>query len=385
MTLALGLVAGFCFFVWLVFFKLRWLKWSIPWAVVSAFFLVHALFIFFIGLRFITPASTEATVVQHTIQLIPRLNEPTLVTAVLVEPNTPVKKGQPLFQFDRRPYEAHVRQLEAQVAATEQNLKVLKANVDLATEKEAHTKATLAFQNYWLGVQQDLGKKGVIPTDQVQLVIEQQKLAQAAFDEAVAGTVVARAQSQSEIGGVNTTVAAVQVQLDLARFYLDNTTMVAPEDGRIVNLQVRPGMVSGDFRLGAIASFICDDGRYLLASYFQESLKFVKDGQPVEVALNLYPGQIFKAKVKSIWKANGDGQLLPSGNLPKFEPRPPTVPQNQYAVAIAFDDTDQWKFPIGAEGEAAIYTSGMTGSWAALRRIGIRTTSWFNFLYPLPF
>jgi multidrug resistance efflux pump len=180
----------------------------------------------------------------------------------------------------------------------------------------------------------------VIPTDQVQLVIEQQKLAQAAYDESVAGTVVARAQAQSEIGGVNTAVAAVQAQLDLARFYLDNTTMVAPEDGRIVNLQVRPGMVSGDFRLGAIASFICDDGRYLLASYFQESLKDVKYDQPVEVALNLYPGQIFKAKVKSIWKANGDGQLLPSGNLPKFEPRPPTVPQNQYAVAIVFDDTD---------------------------------------------
>jgi hypothetical protein len=77
-------------------------------------------------------------------------------------------------------------------------------------------------------------------------------------------------------------------------------------------------MVSGDFRLGAIASFICDDGRYLLASYFQENLKYVKDDQPVEVALNLYPGQIFKAKVKSIWKANGDGQLLPSGTLPKL-------------------------------------------------------------------
>ena len=385
MTLAIGLIVAFCFFVWLVFFKLRWLKWSIPWAVVSAFFLVHALLIFFIGLRFVTPASTQATVIQHTIQLVPRLNEPTLVTAVLVEPNTPVKKGQPLFQFDRRPYEAQVHQFEAQLAAAVQNVKVLKANVDLATEKEAHAKANLNFQNYWLGVQQDLGKKGVIPTDQVQLSIEQQKLAQAAYDEAAADTVVARVQEQSEIGGVNTTVAAVQGQLDLARFYLDNTTMVAPEDGRIVNLQVRPGMVAGDIRFGAIASFICDEGRYLLASYFQESLKYVQDGQPVEVAMNLYPGQIFRAKVKSIWKANGDGQLLPSGTLPKFEPRPPTVPQNQYAVAIVFDETDQAKFSIGAEGKAAIYTSGMTGSWAALRRIGIRTTSWFNFLYPMPF
>ena len=385
MTLAIGLIVAFVFIVWLVFFKFRWLQWSIAWAIVSLFVLVHALLIFFIGLRFVTPASTQATMIQHTIQLIPRLTEPTLVTAVLVEPNVTVKRGTPLFQFDRRTYESKVHQLEAQLAAAVQNVKVLKANVDLANEKEAHAKATLAFQNYWLGVQQDLGKKGVIPTDQVQLSVEQQKLAQAAFDEAVADSVVARAQAQSDIGGVNTTVAAVQAELDLARFYLDNTTLVAPEDGRIVNLQVRPGMVAGDIRFGAIASFVCDSDRYLLASYFQESLKYVKEGQAVEVALNLYPGQIFRGKVKSIWKANGDGQLLPSGTLPKFEPRPPTVPQNQYAVAIVFDNADQFLFPIGAQGEAAIYTSGMTGSWAALRRIGIRTTSWANFLYPMPF
>ena len=105
----------------------------------------------------------------------------------------------------------------------------------------------------------------------------------------------------------------------------------------------------------------------------------------MEVAMNIHPGQIFRAKVKSIWKANGDGQLLPSGSLPKFEPRPPTVPQNQFAIAIVFEEAEQSKFPIGAQGTAAIYTSGMSGSWAALRRVAIRTTSWANFLYPMPF
>jgi multidrug resistance efflux pump len=51
--------------------------------------------------------------------------------------------------------------------------------------------------------------------------------------------------------------------------------MVAPEDGRIINLQVRPGMVSGEYRIGAIASFICEADRFLLANFNQESLKFV--------------------------------------------------------------------------------------------------------------
>ena len=117
---------------------------------------------------------------------------------------------------------------------------------------------------------------------------------------------------------MNTTVAATQAELDQARFYLDNTLMVAPEDGYIINLQVRPGMVAGDIRFGAIASFICDANRFVLANYFQENLKYVKPGQPVEVALDLYPGQIWPGKVEAIWQGSGAGQMLPSGSLPSF-------------------------------------------------------------------
>jgi len=184
---------------------------------------------------------------------------------------------------------------------------------------------------------------------------------------------------------VNTGVAAVEAELAQARFYLDNTTLVAPEDGRIINLQVRPGMVAGDLRIGAIATFICDADRYLLATFNQESLKFVTIGQPVEIALDLYPGQIFRAKVEAIWKGSGEGQMLPSGVLPTFQPPPPKVPQGQYAVKIRFDAADQSQFPIGAQGAAAIYTGGLRGGWAAMRRIVIRAYSWMNFLYPLPF
>ena len=99
---------------WLVFFKFKLLRLRPAWGFVSAFFVLHLLLIFMIGLRFVTPNSTNATVVQRTIQLIPRLPEPTLVTAVLVEDNVPVKKDQPLFQFDRRPYEYKVEQIQAQ-------------------------------------------------------------------------------------------------------------------------------------------------------------------------------------------------------------------------------------------------------------------------------
>ena|GEM_PF-6301207 len=111
-------------------------------------FVLHLLLIFVIGLRFVTPQSANATIVQHTIQLIPRLPDPALVTGVLVEDNTEVKKGQPLFQFDRRPYEYKVAQIEAQVAQAKQNVNVLSADVDVATHKAELTLAQLTYERY---------------------------------------------------------------------------------------------------------------------------------------------------------------------------------------------------------------------------------------------
>ena len=157
--------------------------------------------------------------------------------------------------------------------------------------------------------------------------------------------------------------------------------MVAPEDGYVINLQVRPGMVAGDVRFGAIATFIADEGRYVLAKYFQENLKYVKPGQPVELAMDLYPGQIFKGTVQAIWQGSGRGQMLPSGVLPDFKYVPSELPQGQFAVAITLDVPDQKMFPLGTQGRAAIYTN-LSSGFTALRKIAIRTYSWFNWIYP---
>jgi multidrug resistance efflux pump len=297
----------------------------------------------------------------------------------------PVKKGQPLFQFDRRPYEYKVQQLEAQLAEAKQNVLVLQANVEAATQTATRAKVQLNYQQYQKGIFDKLAKQQAVREEDVVQRATSVSSAQATTDEALAELEVARLKYKSEIDGVNTAVASMEAQLRQAQYYLDNTTLVAPEDGRIINLQVRPGMVSGIFRIGGIAALITEADRYVLATYFQENLKYVKPGQPVEVAFDLYPGQIFAGKVDSIWRGNGVGQYLPSDEIPKFQQPPPTVPQGQYAVKIVLDNADQSKFPIGAQGTAAIYTSGETGAWAALRKISIRAHSWFNWLYPINF
>jgi multidrug resistance efflux pump len=381
MIAALLITAGFVVVFWLVFFRFKLIRLSIAWCVVSSLFLLHLLLVFLVGIRFVAPYSTDVTVIQQTIQLLPRLPDPTLVTAVLVQPNVPVKKGQPLFQFDRRPYEYKVRQLEAELARARQDVQVLKAELEASQAKVVKTQSELVYATYQLKLCGNLASKGAGPEEDVQKWSAQVKTDEAEIKEAQAEVQRARLRYTSEIGGVNTTVAALQGELDLARFYLNNTTLVAPEDGHIINLQVRPGMVAGDVRVGAIASFICDADRYVLASFYQENLKYVKVGQPVEVAMNLFPGQIFRGKVDGIWRGSGQGQYLPSGVLPTFQAPAPDVPRGRYAVRINMEE-DASRFTIGAQGAAAIYTGG--GGFAALRRVVIRIYSWLNWLYPIP-
>ncbi|WP_193164427.1 HlyD family secretion protein [Microbulbifer hainanensis] len=379
----LGFVLLFVYIVavWLTFFKFKWMKFNIVWGIVSVSVGLHLLIIFLIGLRFVTPYSTDARLIQHTIQLTPRLNEPTLVTQVLVEPNAPVKKGQPLFQFDRRPYELKVKELEAELAKAKQNVRVLKADIDVATQKVIQLESELVYARYEQKLSASLAGKGAGPEEDAQKWAARVAANEASIREAEAEVDRAELEYNSQIGGINTTVATIQAKLDLARFYLDNTLMVAPEDGYVINLQVRPGMVAGALRIGAIATFICDSDRYLLANYFQENLKYVKPGQEAEIALDLYPGQIFTGKVEAIWQGSGRGQMLPSGRLPRFVYKPEELPQGQFVVAIRLDGDDQSKFPIGTQGRAAIYTNPSSG-FVVLRKVGIRVYSWANWLYP---
>jgi len=425
MMLAFLITFIFCFLVWLVFFKFKWLKFTKVWAILSLFFAVHLFLIFVVGLRFVTPYSSNVKVVQHTIQLVPRLPDPTLVTAVLVAPDVHVKKGQPLFQFDRRPYEYQVQLLEAQLeaasasalsskykveqlkaglASANQDVRMYKADLEAAEQKIARSKSELQYAKYQQQLSQGLAQKGAGPEEDAQKWKAQMDADEASVIQATAEAERSRLKYQSQWEGVNTSVAtaaaqvkeseaaqqqsaatvkSLKAQLELARYYLDNTLMVAPEDGRIVNLQVRPGMVAGIYRVGGIASFIVDADRYLLANFTQETLKYVRVGQSVEVALDLYPGQVFEARVDSVWWANGEGQYLPTDIIPKFYPADPTVPQGEFAVKIYLINPSNVGLPIGAQGAAAIYTNG--GGFAVLRKITIRLHSWFSWLYPMPF
>ena len=194
----------------------------------------------------------------------------------------------------------------------------------------------------------------------------------------------ARLKFESEIGGVNTSRSPTwRRNSRQAQYYLDNTTLTAPEDGRIIDLQVRPGMVSGIYRVGGIAALIAEADRYVLATFYQQNLQIrAARSSAWRSRCNLLSrADLQPARSTASGAANGVGQYLPSDDVPKFQQPRPDTPEGQYAVKIILDEPDQSKFPIGAQGSAAIYTTGERGAWAVLRKISIRAHAWASWFY----
>ena len=380
MIAALAITIIYVVIVWLVFFRFKVAKFNVVWAIATAWIGIHLLLVFLVGMRFGQPYTRDARIIRHTIQIVPRLPEPTLLTEVLVKPNEPVKQGDPLFKFDDRLYRFRVSELEAQLVEAKQQAQVLKADIELADGNIDIAKANVILAEEQVKTYTALAGQGAGRTTTLQEWKDKLAVARAQLDEANTQRRVAVLKYESQIDGVNTTVVATEARLDQAKYYLEQTLIRAPTDGFITNLQARPGLVVGTVRIGAIASFISDSDPYLLGPFIQEHLKFVKENQPVEVALDLYPGQIFTGTVESVWWATGQGQLKPSGDLPEFV-RPEF--KGKFAVKIKLDDSVKVRLPAGAQGAAAIYTDWGTG-FAFLRRIVIRTYTWANWLYPLP-
>ena len=367
-------------FVWLVFFKLKWLRFTPAWGLISGFFILHLLIVPLVGTRMQSPFTSDVRVVRHTIQLVPRLPEPTLVTEVHVRENTPVKKGDLLFVFDQTIYKAQVEAAEAAVVAAEQNVKVLEADIAISKDSVDRAQSELDFALVQERRFAALAAQRAGPQESADEWAARVTSAEASLAEAQDSQKRAELAYDSQIDGVNTTVIQAQAELDQARYYLQQTEMRASKDGTIINLQVQEGMVSGMLRVGAIASLIVDEDPYLLAAYRQENLRNVRVGQPVVVAINTHPGKHFTGKVDEIWYASRRGQYTPSGRLPLF-PDIPIHTEVRLPVKITLDDPTV-RLGIGVGGATLILTSDSPFTW--IGQISLRTYTWARWVYPLP-
>src|SRR5262245_8367181 len=107
------LLGIYSFFVWLIFFKFKWLPWNIVSQVIVITLPIIGLTMLILLLNIVAPSSHDIRVVNYVVPINPPVRG--LVTEVPIEPNRPIKKGDVLFKVDPTPYQISVKDAEAQL------------------------------------------------------------------------------------------------------------------------------------------------------------------------------------------------------------------------------------------------------------------------------
>jgi multidrug resistance efflux pump len=321
--------------VWLIFFKFKLLPWNITSQVIVVTIPIFALTVLILFMNIVAPSSHDVRAMNYTIPIVPRVSGQ--VTEVPIEPNRPIKKGDVLFKIDPVPFEAAVRAAEATLRGAKDQLN------NAANKKESLTPridlAKKRVEQFTALATTGAGKRADLEQAQSDLGNLQSEFLAADATESQA-----RAQiSKSEADLIN------------AKYDLDGCVYLAPANGRVANLALRPGVRATTVAANAVMSFIQEDDPWILAFYHQNELRYVEPGNEAEIFLESYPDRIIKCKVDSIMWATAQGQMPISGWVGTTAGL--GLLSDRIAVRLLVEPRDKEIFlATGAVGGGAIYT-----------------------------
>jgi len=116
----------------------------------------------------------------------------------------------------------------------------------------------------------------------------------------------------------NAKVRQAIAALEQARLDLSNTTVVATGNGIVTNLRLSAGQFVTNGQ--PLLSFLEDGPRWISADLRENQLGNIAPGQEVLVALDVWPGKLFHARVHSIGGGIKQGDEAPTGQLPEVPP-----------------------------------------------------------------
>ena len=234
------------------------------------------------------------------------------VTRVYVQDFEDVAAGTPLVQIDPRIYQQKVEQAHAQVLAAESNLNnnqqsltsnqstVIARNASIANAEALLKKAQADMAR----VQELVGLGSLSPRegDQARAALQQ---AQAAVAEAHAQKAVAEQGVKStHVGkqGLQAAVAQAQAQEQLAQIDLNNTTIKAPQQGRLSEISVKQGQL---VNAGTQLMYLVPKHVWVVANFKETQTANIKVGQAATVRVDALGGAELRGKVERIAPAAG--------------------------------------------------------------------------------
>jgi multidrug resistance efflux pump len=353
-------------------FRLPLNKWTVPTAVLGGIILIALILLV---MNYNHPYTRQARLYFYTTPIVPVVRGE--VIEVPVTPNVPLKKGDVLFRIDPRPYQYILEQKRAALAEAEQSVPQLKAaldaalaNVDVAVS--SRDRSAQALERFEAAGGQAVAEIEVENRRSLYLGAESMLASARATAEQ------ARFAYESQIDGVNTTVARLQAELRNAEYDLNETVVTAPTDGYVTQLFLRPGMIAVPLPLRPVMVFIHSDDNIFAAAFQQNALQRVRAGDEAEIAFDAIPGRVFKGKVKGVMDAVVQGQLQPTGTL--IDPETRQDPGRALAQVEIADDLSEYQLPAGSSAQVAVYTEHWH-HFAIIRRILLRMKSWMNYVF----
>ena len=347
------LLGIYSFFVWLIFFKFKWLPWNTISMVIVFTIPVVGLTALILLLNVFAPSTPDVRVLKYVVNIVPQVRG--RVIEVPVDPNRLVKKGTVLFRIDPTPFEIRVRVLEAQLASAQGANRQLQEQLRAAVSATRSIRTKLELARTRAGQNQQLAQSGAGDVFSFEQAVTNMRDLQAQLQASLAAEAQIRARLGATSDGDQADVAQIKAQLANARWELSQTVFYAPDDGTVINLQLRPGQMATAVGMLPVMTFVEDEFQ-IIALFGQNELHQVQSGDEAEIALNTYPGRIIKATVDSIVWAQGQGQIAMTATLPQTGLMS-AIP-GRFAVRLRVADRDKDIFlAAGAAGHGAIYTA----------------------------
>ena len=277
----------------------------------------------------VAPTTKDGRVFQYVIPIVPKVAG--AVIEVPAQPLVPIREGDVLFRIEPDPFQATVDRFEASIDQARATRRLAQIEVDRNKELVKRSAAAQRDLDSWA----------------------------------------------AQLNGANASIRSLQAQLANAQWELDQTTVRAPHDGYIVNLQVRPGSAVRTFAATPAMSYISDELKEIVASFSQSSIRKIEVGDPAEMVFALFPGEVFSGTVSHVVKATGTAQLGVSGSIPVMTGSPAA---GRYAVRVTLDDQAVLdRLPQGASCSVAVYTS-VGKPFHVISMVAMRITAWMAYL-----
>jgi multidrug resistance efflux pump len=303
----------------------------------------------------LAPRTSQAYVQTYLVHVAPEVSG--RVIEIAAEPDKRLEAGDVLFRIDPEEYELAAQRAEAQLQLAGQSIGASTASLSSAQAKLVEAIAKRENVRDQSARQNELIAKGVYPEARAAQVKAAMESADADVARAEADVETARYNLGPE-GEKNPQIVSALADLQQARLAVARTTVFAPSEGAISNLQLSVGQVLSKGQ--AALTFIDVGDVWIDAEFRENNLENIKIGMPVEIAFDIRPGRIYNGHVSGFGYGISNRSVDARTGLPTIHNQSGWVrdPQRMPVRVVLDDKIRPGSLRYGSQATVVVYTSG---------------------------